>query len=83
MGDALDAGTGLRGVHLCGVHLRLPGYGDDGPTLEIYNHNVLAERGFKAINAIGFGHIAFAVDDVAAARQAVLATGMVAIANEE
>jgi predicted enzyme related to lactoylglutathione lyase len=74
-GDALDAGTGLRGAHVRGVHLRLPGYGDDGPTLEIYNYNALAERGSKAINAVGFGHIAFAVDDVAAAHAIVLAHG--------
>jgi predicted enzyme related to lactoylglutathione lyase len=78
-GDALDAGTGLRGARLRGTHLRLPGYGDDGPTLEIYNYNVLAERGSKAINAVGFGHIAFVVDDIAAARQAVLAHGGQAI----
>jgi predicted enzyme related to lactoylglutathione lyase len=74
-GDSLDAGTGLHGAHLRGVHLRLPGKGDAGPTLEIYNYNVLAARGSKAINAVGFGHIAFAVDDVAAARATVLAHG--------
>ena len=29
-GEMLDAGTGLSGAHLRGVHLRLPGYGENG-----------------------------------------------------
>jgi predicted enzyme related to lactoylglutathione lyase len=74
-GDALDAGTGLVGTHLCGAHLRLPGRGDDGPTLEIFTHDPLAERGATAVNHPGFGHVAFEVDDVAAARDAVLGAG--------
>jgi hypothetical protein len=36
-GEALEAGTGIPGAHLRGVHLRLPGWGEDGPTLEIFN----------------------------------------------
>ena len=31
-GESLEAGTGLPGAHLRGIHLRLPGYGDEGPT---------------------------------------------------
>jgi predicted enzyme related to lactoylglutathione lyase len=74
-GQKLEAGTGIPGAHLRGVHLRLPGYGDDGPTLEIFNYNILAEPGIKGVNRPGFGHLAFAVDDVAAAQQAVLQAG--------
>jgi len=74
-GPLLDAGTGLEGAHLTGVHLRLPGYGDEGPTLEIYSYNRLRDRPPVAVNRPGFGHIAFAVDDVHAARQAVLEAG--------
>jgi predicted enzyme related to lactoylglutathione lyase len=74
-GERLEAGSGVRGAHLRGMHLRLPGYGEDGPTLEILNYNVLAERPPTAANRLGFGHIAFAVDDVPAARAAVLAAG--------
>jgi catechol 2,3-dioxygenase-like lactoylglutathione lyase family enzyme len=58
-----------------GVHLRLPGHGDDGPTLEIFNYNILESRGKTAVNRPGFGHIAFSVDDVAAAQKAVLGAG--------
>ena len=74
-GERLEAGTGLPGAHLRGVHLRLPGYGDEGPTLEIFCYETLAEAGQKAVNRSGFAHIAFQVEDVASARQEVLAAG--------
>ncbi len=74
-GPQLEAGTGLPGAHLCGIHLRLPGHGENGPTLEIFNYNLLAERVSTAVNRPGFGHLAFSVPDVAAAQQIVLAGG--------
>jgi predicted enzyme related to lactoylglutathione lyase len=74
-GEKLEAGTGLPGAHLRGVHLRLPGYAGDGPTLEIFNYSALEPRPATAVNRPGYGHIAFAVDDVAAAREAVLQVG--------
>jgi predicted enzyme related to lactoylglutathione lyase len=74
-GEDLEAGTGIDGAHLTGVHLRLPGYGEAEPTLEVFSYNVLEERGRAAVNRPGFGHIAFAVENVAAAQQAVLQAG--------
>ena len=74
-GEKLEAGTGIPGAHLQGVHLRLPGYGDNGPTLEIFNYNILASRPETAVNRPGFGHIAFSVADVAAAQKEVLQAG--------
>jgi predicted enzyme related to lactoylglutathione lyase len=74
-GEKLEAGTGILGAHLRGVHLRLPGYGDDGPTLEIFNYNLLEEREKTAVNRPGFGHIAFSVEDVPSAQKAVLQAG--------
>ena len=74
-GPIIDAGTGVPDAHLRGMHLRLPGYGDTGPTLEIFNNTVLEDRPATAVNRPGFAHIAFAVDDVRAAREAVLAAG--------
>ena len=71
-GEKLEAGSGIPGAHLRGVHLRFPGYGDNGPTLEIFNYNILEGRGKTVVNRPGFGHIAFSVDDVAAAQKAVL-----------
>ncbi|MCC6455502.1 MAG: VOC family protein [Caldilineaceae bacterium] len=74
-GEKLEALTSLEGAHLRGAHLRLPGSGEDGPTLELFNYASLAARPQRAVNRPGFGHIAFAVDDVEAARAAVLAAG--------
>ena len=42
-GPVLEAGTGVSGAALRGVHLRLPGGGADGPTLEIYSYSHEAE----------------------------------------
>lgn len=74
-GEKLEAGTGIPGAHLRGAHLRLPGYDDDGPTLEIFNYNILEQRSKTAVNRPGFGHIAFSVDDVAAAQEVVIQAG--------
>jgi hypothetical protein len=60
----LEWGTGIRGAELRGEHLRLPGHGPEGLTLEIFNYNILKERPEVAVNRAGFGHIAFVVDDV-------------------
>ncbi|PYL59659.1 MAG: glyoxalase [Verrucomicrobia bacterium] len=74
-GAWLDSVTSLPNAHLTGVHLRLPGNGDDGPTLEIFSYDELVERGMPMANQCGFAHIAFAVDDVDQALQAVIAAG--------
>ena len=44
-GPALEAGTALPGASLKGIHLRLPGMPDAGPTLEIFEYSELAEYG--------------------------------------
>ena len=74
-GAELEALTGVPGATLRGAHLRLPGHGETGPTLEIYGFGTNEAGSSPHINRRGFGHIAFAVDDVAAARQRVLAAG--------
>ena len=62
-------------IAICGIHLRLPGYAEGGPTLEIFEFSRQPERPPVAVNQPGFAHIAFHVDDVPAARQAVLDAG--------
>ena len=61
-GPDLDAATGLHGARLRGAHLALPGTG--GQTLEIFSYD-RALPTHRAPNRHGFGHLAFAVDDVA------------------
>jgi predicted enzyme related to lactoylglutathione lyase len=74
-GKWLENSTGVPEAEIQGIQLRLPGYGDDGPRLEIFQYNPEEERHGTAVNRPGFAHIAFAVDDVEAARDAVLAAG--------
>ncbi|HET7472307.1 MAG TPA: VOC family protein [Candidatus Limnocylindrales bacterium] len=74
-GADLSRGTGVPGASLRGVHLRLPGLGPDGPTLEIYQYGSMPDGVPAAVNRPGFQHIAFAVASVPEARQTVLVAG--------
>lgn len=74
-GEWLDRATGLSGAHISGMHLRLPGCGDDGPTLELFQYGTMAEHPPVNPNTPGFSHIAFTVDDVSATARAVFEHG--------
>lgn len=74
-GDWLDEATGLTKSHIRGMHLRLPGHGDDGPTLELFQYDNMPDHPVVAPNTPGFSHIAFAVDDVREVAENVLANG--------
>lgn len=74
-GATLEAGTGISGASLEGVHLRLPGHGAAGPTLEVFSYSALADSLPARVNRPGFGHLAFEVASVDAARDEVLGEG--------
>ena len=75
-GEWLDQGTAVKGAHLMGLHLRLPGHGDNGPTLEIYSYTeMLNKPAPPAANRKGLGHLAFEVDDVGAILGTLLEAG--------
>ena len=74
-GPWLDRATGLERAQISGVHLRLPGYGDGGPTLELFQYGSMPSRQDVRPNTPGFSHIAFAVDDVAKTARAVFDAG--------
>ncbi|MBW2061469.1 MAG: VOC family protein [Deltaproteobacteria bacterium] len=78
-GQWLEEVTGVPGAAIRGVHLKLPGYDDQGPTLEIFEYSPQKKPPGTAVNRPGFAHIAFAVDDVETARDAVLASGGTAV----
>ena len=82
-GESVERGSGVAGARLDGVHLRLPGCAGEGPTLEVFQYAEIAEAPLPVANRAGFGHIAFAVDDVGAAREAVLAAGGSAVGTIE
>lgn len=74
-GRWIEDGTGVPEAHVRGVHLRLPGYGESGPTLEIFQYNRGISGGTREVNETGLAHIAFLVSDVGAALRDVLAHG--------
>ena len=63
-GAWLDQGTGLTNAVLEGIHLLLPGHGDNGPTLEIFTYKKMQESDPIMANYTGLTHIAFEVQDV-------------------
>jgi catechol 2,3-dioxygenase-like lactoylglutathione lyase family enzyme len=77
----VELGTAVPGAALRGMHMRLPGCGADGPTLEIFNYSQLADADQPVANRPGFAHIAFAVESVADARAEVLSNGGRAIGD--
>ena len=80
-GTDLERGTGVTGSELHGIHLRLPGYGDDGPTLEIYTYSKMLQSETPAVNRPGLGHLAFEVDNVGDMREKTLAAGGKAVGD--
>lgn len=74
-GPQVEALTGIPGAAVRGRHLRLPGHGNDGPTLEIFQYERSAKPLKSKINRPGIAHLAFQVDDVSATRKQVLARG--------
>ena len=63
-GDWLDKATTIPHAHFTGIHLALPGYNNQLPTLEIFQYDENEPGLPAATNRKGFGHIAFKVDNV-------------------
>jgi catechol 2,3-dioxygenase-like lactoylglutathione lyase family enzyme len=74
-GEHLDRATGITGAHLTGAHLRLPGHGPDGPTIEVFQYDRVESARAPRVDRAGWGHVAFQVPDVPAALEAVLGAG--------
>ena len=74
-GEWLDKGTGISGAEIKGIHLRLPGYDNIGPTLEIFQYSKNKKRSNTSINREGIGHIAFQVDNIEEFKKVILEWG--------
>lgn len=74
-GKWLDDLTGLYEANIKGIHLRLPGYDDSGPTLEIFEYSNKEDNFVHSINTTGFSHIAFRVDDVQQYAEKIIQNG--------
>lgn len=53
----------------------MPGHGDRGPTLEIFSYDEHEEQPEPVPNRLGYGHLAFAVDDVSRTLALVVESG--------
>jgi catechol 2,3-dioxygenase-like lactoylglutathione lyase family enzyme len=63
-GSWLDKTTAIENAHITGIHLALPGYDGQPPTLEIFQYDTNIPNGLNEANHKGFGHIAFEVDNI-------------------
>ncbi len=63
-GDWLDKGTGIKNAEINGIHLKLPGYDENGPTLEIFQYTKMEEKSEPTANRKGLAHIAFKVENI-------------------
>ena len=60
----LEKGTGVPEAALKGIHLLLPGFDRNGPTLEIFTYKSNKAPGMNYADTEGYGHIAFQVTDL-------------------
>ena len=74
-GAWLEKGTGLQNAALEGAHLLLPGYGEKGPTLEIYQYESITDQDQPFPNHQGFSHIAFEVENVEETAETLIQNG--------
>ena len=74
-GPHIDALTKMPGIRIQGRHLRVPGHGPNGPTIEIFTCSENGEDYPRSLNRPGFAHLAFEVDDVEAKREQIKSLG--------
>lgn len=74
-GPKFEALTNRPAARARGRHLRLPGHGENGPTLEIFEFENAPPHLPSEIARPGFAHVAFEVPDIAAKRQEVISAG--------
>jgi len=74
-GDWIAEAVGVADAHIRGIHLMLPGFGPDGPTLEIFEYEPRGSSDPPPANRPGFGHLAFSVENVEKVHARALAAG--------
>ncbi len=77
----MDKATGLTNAKLEGVHLLLPGHGENPPTLEIFTYTEMHDSQNIMSNFTGITHIAFEVDDVQSTYQKALSNGAISLGD--
>ena len=56
--------TSVKNASICYVHLILPGFGSNGPELELIKYKNPVFQPEKVSNCLGYGHLAFSVENV-------------------
>lgn len=74
-GEWLNKASNIPNAHIRGIHLALPGYNNNLPTLEIFQYDENEPDLPAATNRKGFGHIAFKVDNVKEILEKLLQNG--------
>ena len=75
LGAYFEQLTAIPQAQASGKHLRFPGHGDQGPTLEVFQFEPSLPDQTRGLNRPGLTHLAFEVDDVQAKRKEVQAHG--------
>ena len=74
-GEALSRGSGIANAEVRGLWLRLPGYEENAPILELLQYAETEARPVPRVNEPGYSHISFDVSDISATVEVVLAAG--------
>ncbi|MGP1256503.1 MAG: VOC family protein [Kiloniellales bacterium] len=72
-GEKVSRGNGLPNSEIYSVWLTLPGV--EGPFLEILEYSDTLDRPTPSVNAPGYGHISFEVEDIRAMFSTVIQAG--------
>jgi len=70
-GREVDALTDVKDTVVQGQHLRLPGHGENGPTIEIFQFNNNEAAQPPSLMRVGFSHLAFEVADIETKRKEI------------
>lgn len=74
-GQWVEDVTAVKNAAIRYVHLTLPGYGPNGPELELIQYRNKVSHPDKISNCSGYGHLAFSVDDVQEVLQRIIQEG--------
>ena len=74
-GEWIENITSVEGGQIKYVHLRFPGYDQNGPELELIQYLTPAKKYDITADTYGFGHISFSVDNVQTAVETVINAG--------
>ncbi|NIP72739.1 MAG: VOC family protein [Gammaproteobacteria bacterium] len=74
-GTWIEEITSVAGAEIRYVHLRFPGFGADGPELELVQYLNPSRKFDITPDTYGFGHVSFGVADVHKALEAIVTAG--------